>query len=167
MASIEVEELRFLKTANGQHASASPPTNRRTSPGKKRGSRPDAAVEDSLSSAVLASDSELARILREVDEISKGLRAEFPDVQALRVAQHPAVWGAVKQTLLERELRLLALTDDLTCLYNRRGFFAVATQLLKLAHRKSHNCLLGGLNGWTQHSTRTQFALKIKAKAAG
>jgi len=31
---------------------------------------------------------------------------------------------------LERELRQLALTDDLTCLYNRRGFFAVATQLL-------------------------------------
>jgi diguanylate cyclase (GGDEF)-like protein len=139
MASIEVE--RFLKTANGHHASANPPTNRRTSPGKKR-ARPDAAVEDSLSSAVLASDSELSRILHEVDEISKGLRAEFPDVQALRVAQHPAVWGAVKQTLLERELRLLALTDDLTCLYNRRGFFAVATQLLKLAHRKSQSCLL-------------------------
>jgi hypothetical protein len=24
----------------------------------------------------------------------------------------------------------------------------------------------GGLNGWTQHSTRTQFAVKTKAKTA-
>jgi GGDEF domain-containing protein len=48
---------------------------------------------------------------------------------------HPAEWGAVKQSLLDRELRLLALTDDLTCLYNRRGFFATATPQLKLARR--------------------------------
>jgi hypothetical protein len=25
----------------------------------------------------------------------------------------------------------------------------------------------GGVNGWTQHSTRIQFALKTKAKTAG
>jgi diguanylate cyclase (GGDEF)-like protein len=142
MASIEVEELRFLQKANGHRTPANPSANRRTPPVKKRGARAEAAIEESLSSAVLASDGELARILREVDEISKNLRGEFPDIKTLRVAQHPAVWGAVKQTLLERELRLLALTDDLTCLYNRRGFFAVATQLLKLAHRKSLTSLL-------------------------
>lgn len=143
MASIEVEELRFMQVANGQQAATNSTTNRRAPVTRKqRGTPADAGVEESLSSALLASDTDLARILHEVDEISKSLRGEFPDIKALRVAQHPAVWGAVKQSLLERELRLLALTDDLTCLYNRRGFFAVAAQLLKVAHRKSQNCLL-------------------------
>src|SRR5260370_31996266 len=41
-----------------------------------------------------------------------------------------------------RELRYLALTDDLTCLYNRRGFFAAATQQLKVAHRNAQRLLL-------------------------
>jgi diguanylate cyclase (GGDEF)-like protein len=60
----------------------------------------------------------------------------------MRVATHPAVWGAVKQALLDRDLRYLALTDDLTCLFNRRGFFAAATQQLKMAQRNSQTLLL-------------------------
>lgn len=101
-----------------------------------------AAIEETLSSALRASDGELDQILHEVDEISKSLRTSSPDRKALRIAQHPAVWEAIKQTLLERELRHLALTDDLTSLYNRRGFFAVATQILKLAQRKDLALLL-------------------------
>jgi diguanylate cyclase (GGDEF)-like protein len=60
----------------------------------------------------------------------------------MRVATHPAVWGAVKQAILDRELRYLALTDDLTCLFNRRGFFAAATQQLKLGQRNGQSLLL-------------------------
>jgi len=41
-----------------------------------------------------------------------------------------------------RELRYLALTDDLTCLYNRRGFFAAATHQLKLSRRNAQGLLL-------------------------
>jgi len=37
---------------------------------------------------------------------------------------------------LEEKLRTLSLTDELTDLYNRRGFFAMAEQLLKLAKRQ-------------------------------
>jgi diguanylate cyclase (GGDEF)-like protein len=99
-------------------------------------------LEGMLSSALLASDGELAQILQEVDEISKTLKSGSPDEQTLRIAHHPAVWCAVKQTLLDRELRHLALTDDLTCLYNRRGFFAAATQQLKMAHRNAQQLLL-------------------------
>jgi len=99
-------------------------------------------LEGLLSSALLASDKELGNIVREVDEIAKALRSQAADPQALRVAVHPAVWSAVRHVIVERELRYLALTDDLTCLYNRRGFFAAATQHLKLARRNSQSSLL-------------------------
>jgi diguanylate cyclase (GGDEF)-like protein len=100
------------------------------------------ALEENLSSALQAADSEFGQILQEVDEISKLLKSEHPDTQTMRVATHPAVWGAVKQALLDRELRYLALTDDLTCLFNRRGFFAAATQQIKLAQRNGQSLLL-------------------------
>jgi diguanylate cyclase (GGDEF)-like protein len=89
-----------------------------------------------------SADNDLGQILQEVDEISRTLKSDAPDRQTLRVAQHPAVWSALKQTLLARELRYLALTDDLTCLYNRRGFFAAAAQQVKLATRNSQSLLL-------------------------
>jgi len=99
-------------------------------------------LEDSLASALQAADAELGHILREVDGISRILRSTRPDAPTLRAAVHPAVWCALKQALLDRELRCLALTDDLTCLYNRRGFFAAATQQLKLARRNGQGLLL-------------------------
>jgi len=108
--------------------------------GRKGTSQKD--LEGALSSALLAADKEFGHVLCEVDEISKALKSETPDAQTLRVAVHPAVWGAFKQVLLDRELRNLALTDDLTCLYNRRGFFAAATQQLKLALRNGEGMLL-------------------------
>jgi diguanylate cyclase (GGDEF)-like protein len=99
-------------------------------------------LTENLSSALRAADTEFGQILNEVDEISRLLKSDDPDTETMRVAAHPAVWCAVKQALLDRELRNLALTDDLTCLYNRRGFFAAATQQLKLAQRNAQNLLL-------------------------
>ena len=101
----------------------------------------DQSLESALSAALRAADSEFGDILQEVDKISQLLKSDDPGKETLRVAVHPAVWSAVKQALLDRELRHLALTDDLTCLYNRRGFFAAATQLLKLASRNSQGLL--------------------------
>jgi diguanylate cyclase (GGDEF)-like protein len=102
----------------------------------------DTRLEESLASAVRAADGELGQILQEVDAISKALKSKGHNSQALRVAGHPAVWTAVKQALLDREMRYLALTDDLTCLFNRRGFFAAATQQLRMAHRGAQDMLL-------------------------
>jgi diguanylate cyclase (GGDEF)-like protein len=116
--------------------------NRRTLSIDLRKHTSEKELEEALSSALLAADNELSQIVHEVDEISRALKAKSPDEQSLRVAAHPAVWSAVKQALLDRELRYLALTDDLTCLYNRRGFFAAATQQLKLARRNAQNMLL-------------------------
>lgn len=99
-------------------------------------------LTENLSSALRAADAEFSQILQEVDEISSLLKSDQPDAQTIKAAAHPAVWNAVKQALLERELRYLALTDDLTCLYNRRGFFAAAAQQLKVARRSGHSLLL-------------------------
>lgn len=99
-------------------------------------------LEGLLSSALLASDKELGNVVREVDEVSNALKLDPADLQARRVAVHPAVWSAVRHVIVERELRYLALTDDLTCLYNRRGFFAAATQQVKLARRNAQSVLL-------------------------
>ncbi|MGB2621816.1 MAG: GGDEF domain-containing protein [Candidatus Acidiferrum sp.] len=108
----------------------------------RKNSPAESGLTENLTSALRAADSEFGQILQEVDEISKLLKSDRPDTQTMRVATHPAVWGAVKQALLDRELRYLALTDDLTCLFNRRGFFAAATQQLKLAKRNGQNLLL-------------------------
>ncbi len=40
--------------------------------------------------------------------------------------------------VMEAELRALSLTDELTGLYNRRGFFTLAEQELKMANRLRH-----------------------------
>jgi diguanylate cyclase (GGDEF)-like protein len=102
----------------------------------------DEDLEEVLSSALVATDKELGDVLREMDEISSNLKSEKVDKDLLRAMVHPAVWCAVKHMLMERELRHLALTDDLTCLYNRRGFFAAATQQLKVARRNEETVLL-------------------------
>jgi two-component system cell cycle response regulator len=51
-------------------------------------------------------------------------------------------WLPSEQALVDKELRSLALTDDLTCLYNRRAFLALAGQQLKMTRRKEQNLLL-------------------------
>jgi diguanylate cyclase (GGDEF)-like protein len=99
-------------------------------------------IEEMLSSALRASDTEFDQIIHEVEEISAALKADAPNPQTCPVTVHPAVWRAVRQALLDRELRQLALTDDLTCLYNRRGFFAAATHQMKLARRNRQALLL-------------------------
>jgi diguanylate cyclase (GGDEF)-like protein len=115
---------------------------RRVLPIDRKNRPAEEGLEETLSSALRASDPEFGQIVHEVDEISKLLRTDRTDEQTMRVAAHRAVWNAVKQALLDRELRYLAVTDDLTCLFNRRGFFAAATQQLKLAQRNAQSLLL-------------------------
>jgi len=100
------------------------------------------SVDEMLSSALLAQDKELARVLQEVDRFSKSLKSEAQDNQSFSNTLQRAVLGAVKQSLLDRELRSLALTDDLTCLYNRRAFLALAGQQLRVASRNAQGLLI-------------------------
>lgn len=122
--------------------SSPPASQRRVLSMDRRKGPADKDLEGLISSAMLAADKELANVVREVDEVAKALRSGATDAKEVRSAVHPAVWYAVRHVILERELRNLALTDDLTCLYNRRGFFAAATQQLKLARRNANSALL-------------------------
>jgi diguanylate cyclase (GGDEF)-like protein len=100
------------------------------------------ALREKFASAILTGNkSELNQILCEVAKISDPSVSpeKFFGVMAcllIRTARQ-----AIRQCMAQEELRNLALTDDLTDLYNRRGFFALAGQLHKLA-RRNHQCAL-------------------------
>jgi diguanylate cyclase (GGDEF)-like protein len=53
-----------------------------------------------------------------------------------------AVRCAAKQYMLQAELGNLAITDELTGLYNRRGFMALTERQLKLGRRSGRGMLL-------------------------
>ncbi len=103
-------------------------------------------VDAVLSSALLTQDKELAGILHEVEEISKSLKSATPDNRALSETLQRTVLCALKQSLLDKELRSLALTDDLTCKFSinpARAFLALGAQQLKVlfrAGRTRHFC---------------------------
>jgi diguanylate cyclase (GGDEF)-like protein len=84
----------------------------------------------------------LAQILREVDNISRSLKLNPADTQKLKEAFHSTVMGAIRHSILTTDLQSLALTDDLTTLYNRRAFFTLATQQLRFMRRKGRGLLL-------------------------
>ena len=97
---------------------------------------------EGLMSALLSEDKDLASILQEVDDITKKFQSIAPDTQGLSKALHRSVMCAIKRSLLDREFRSLALMDDLTRLYNRRAFYTLAAQQLKVMRRKAQGLLL-------------------------
>ena len=100
------------------------------------------SLESLLSSALRSEDTELDQILSAVEEISNSVKSGALNARSVETALQRAASCALKQSLLDREVRSLAITDDLTGLYNRRGFLASATHQLKLAHRNMQNLLL-------------------------
>jgi two-component system cell cycle response regulator len=91
---------------------------------------------------LLPQDEELSQIWDEVEEISEIVKSNVPDVQILSQTLRRAVSCVVRQTLLERELRSMALVDDLTGLHNRRAFSALAAQQFRMASRNNRKVLL-------------------------
>jgi diguanylate cyclase (GGDEF)-like protein len=100
------------------------------------------ASDGTLPEALLAQDDKLSQILHEVDAMANALDGHGAGTQVLSETLRRAVSCTVKQILLDRELRSLALSDDLTGLYNRRAFLALATQQLKVARRNDQRLLL-------------------------
>jgi len=103
---------------------------------------PKETLECLLSSALRSEDTELDQILSAIEEISNSVKSGVGSGRNVDSALQRAASRAVRQSLLDREVRSLAITDQLTGLYNRRGFLASATHQLKLAQRNAQGVLL-------------------------
>jgi len=95
-----------------------------------------------LDAALRSADPELDQILSALEEISMGLKSGSWNATNLENALQRAASCALRQSLMDREIRSLAVTDELSGLYNRRGFLTAATHQLKLAHRQGVDALL-------------------------
>jgi diguanylate cyclase (GGDEF)-like protein/PAS domain S-box-containing protein len=95
------------------------------------------------------------RMVGEIDSVEytvrgvkKDGRGIFLDARSVRTTAEcaPAVMGSMvditERKHLEEALRSLSLTDELTGLYNRRGFSTLAERHLSLARRKGQDLLL-------------------------
>src|SRR5436190_7681194 len=100
------------------------------------------AVDDVFHSLLSETNRELASLLRDVRTGASG--TPLGDARSQQVSEllMRAVRCAAKQYMLQAELGNLALTDELTGLYNRRGFMALAERQLKLGRRSGRGMLL-------------------------
>jgi len=100
-------------------------------------------VFDDVFQALLSeANRELASLLRDVRTESDGtLRDDSRSQQSSELLVR-AVRCAAKQYILQAELGNLAVTDELTGLFNRRGFMVLAERQLKLGRRSGRGMML-------------------------
>ena len=111
------------------------PINRRAYPRRE-------TLESIISTAVRLESNELDQILNALEDLATLARSKRFEGSAVDDALKKAAVWAVKQSILDREIHSLAITDELTGFFNRRGFMAAATQQLRMAHRDKQSVLL-------------------------
>jgi diguanylate cyclase (GGDEF)-like protein len=99
-------------------------------------------IDDVFQDLLSQANRELAGLLRDVRTGSHGTVPGDTRSQEISELLMRAVRCAAKQYMLQAELGSLALTDDLTGLYNRRGFMALGERQLKLGRRSGREMLL-------------------------
>ena len=104
--------------------------------------RENEPLDDVLQTLLSEANRELASLLRDVRTESHATSPGDTRSQPVSDLLMRAVRCAAKQYMLQAELGNLALTDELTGLYNRRGFMALAERQLKLARRSGRGMLL-------------------------
>jgi diguanylate cyclase (GGDEF)-like protein len=100
------------------------------------------SFDESFQIQLSESNQELATLLREVHLLSDAALGRGKQSLQNNELLMRAVHCAVKQQKLQAELNSLALTDELTGLYNRRGFLCFTERQLKLASRSGRDMLL-------------------------
>lgn len=85
---------------------------------------------------------ELASLLKDVRAGSDTALLDGVESGVIRDLLRRALQCATKQYMVQMELSNLARKDELTGLYNRRGFLALADRQLKLARRAGRSLLL-------------------------
>ena len=76
-----------------------------------------------------------------VQSYTEGIHFNQEDLNLLEFVS-AQVAQAIERKRMEEEIRNLSLTDELTGLYNRRGFTLLAEQEMKLAHRFKRGLLM-------------------------
>jgi hypothetical protein len=89
-------------------------------------------IDDVFQALLSEANRELASLLRDVRTESHSTLPGDTRSQPVSELLMRAVRCAAKQYMLQAELGNLALTDELTGLYNRRGFMALAERQLKI-----------------------------------
>ena len=104
--------------------------------------RENQTIDDVFRSLLSEANRDLAKLLRDVRTESGG--TVLGDARSRQVSEllMRAVRCAAKQYMLQAELGNLALTDELTGLYNRRGFMAMAERQMRLGRRTGRGMLL-------------------------
>ena len=102
-------------------------------------------VSDKLRQRLAGEIDSVEYIIRGVRKDGRGIFVESRSVRTT-MEEKPAVMGSMvditERKHLEEALRSLSLTDELTGLYNRRGFSTLAERHLSLARRKGQDLLL-------------------------
>lgn len=113
-------------------------------PDRRRRSRrgADETLDRVFQALVQEANRELASLLRDVRAGSNTALLDGAESGVIRDLLRRALKCATKQYVVQTELSNLALKDELTGLYNRRGFLALADRQLKLAHRSDRSLLL-------------------------
>jgi len=104
--------------------------------------RENERIDDVFQALLSEANQELASLLRDVRTESHGTLPSDTGSQQVSELLMRAVRCAAKQYMLQAELGNLALTDELTDLYNRRGFMALAERQLKVGRRSGRGMLL-------------------------
>jgi diguanylate cyclase (GGDEF)-like protein len=100
------------------------------------------AVEQIFQAVFAKANGELAKLLQDVrTKSAAGQRGTAQNCSTNKLLMR-AVQCAVKQYMLRAELGSLALSDELTGVYNRRGFLALAERQLKLGRRSGRAILV-------------------------
>jgi diguanylate cyclase (GGDEF)-like protein len=99
-------------------------------------------IDDVFRGLLSEANRELASLLRDVRTEPQGILLGDARSQQVSELLMRAVRCAAKQYMLQAELGNLALTDELTGLYNRRGFMAVAERQMRLGRRTGRGMLL-------------------------
>ena len=102
----------------------------------------DWSLDTSFQTLLSEADLELAKLLREIGTPSDGPVGGASQRKPVNEPLARAVECAVKQFLLRAQLSNLAFTDELTGLYNRRGFMAFTERQFRLGRRSGREMLL-------------------------
>jgi len=103
----------------------------------------DAQIREGLAHNLFGGlDRNLDELLREIEVSAIDREIDMERLRGIRTLLVKAAHSVAVQAEILSELRLLALTDDLTGLYNRRGFLILGMQQLKISRRNGLPLLL-------------------------